>query len=144
MVETLAALRKPDGFRRHLRVARAASYQLATWVVDRLRAKRLISVVVKPADVDLPSSGPTPEQCLLAAERERRLGNMEWKASGHLSRIQSRWMDGMKDEVELRGKLRLARVAERMGRGKVAATQARANIREVFDRLGYRDLLEED
>jgi hypothetical protein len=98
MVETLAALRKPDGFRRHLRVARAASYQLATWVVDRLRAKRLISVVVKPADVDLPSSGPTPEQCLLAAERERRLGNMEWKASGHLSRIQSRWMDGMKDE----------------------------------------------
>lgn len=78
------------------------------------------------------------------AERERRLGNMEWNASGHLSRIQSRWMYGMRDDIELRGKLRLARVAQSMGRGKVAATQARVNIRDVFDRLGYRDLLEDD
>jgi hypothetical protein len=142
VVETLACFRRDRGFDRYQRLGRAATFQLASSVVKRMQRKRLISIAVTPDLAGLPSFGPTPEEILLLAERERRLAGMPREVERSLSRIQAGWFAGFSREIDLNGKLRLVRVAEHMSRSKAAATEARRAIRDVIKAVGYGDIFE--
>ena len=124
-------------------VGGAASFQLASWVVDRLRTKRLISVVVTPADVNLPSSDPTPRSICsrqsasgASATWSGRLRRafrgssaVGWRECGTTSSCGASWAcAGRRREV-----------TAPQGRGDAGE----GKIRDVLEQLGYRDLLDD-
>jgi hypothetical protein len=142
IVTVLAILREPDGFMMHERTGRAATLHIAQQLVKRKKKRRIFTVVGSPtATINVQSRKPTPEEELLTKERERLCSAAVWKAGAELSRIKRNWLDECLTDVELHGRLRMARVAKRMGRGRPAAAAAKESLREVFKLLGYEELL---
>ncbi len=123
-----------DGLESRERAGHEATVRFLYSLRRKLRAAARTYLWEEPFSSDYmrrPSDVATVEEAIIDREDQLARGSALDRALPQLTRLQRRWIDAFRADIEANGELCLARAAESVGRSRAAASLARRSIEEI-------------